>query len=193
MESEMTQSVVATEGNDQLNGTVIGDYVEGYGGDDVIFGAGGGDLLGGGLGNDTIYADTYAGYQGADTSADWNMLFGDAGDDALVSGAGSDDLWGGSGNDVMTGGSGTDWFVFEPGSGVDVITDFTAGEDTLFVMANMNGAGDPVLSENQYGTIVDFGGGNVAVLAGVALASLPAEAIAVAPYQDVASFYAMVG
>jgi Ca2+-binding RTX toxin-like protein len=185
----MSANPLATEGDDQLNGTVIGDYIEAYGGDDVVFGAGGSDSLVGGLGNDTLYADTYAGYAGADTAAEWNALFGAEGDDTLVSGAGLDDLWGGSGNDTLTGGTGMDWFVFEPGSGVDVVTDFTVGEDQIVVMANMNGVGDPVVSENQYGTIVDFGGGNVAVLAGVGMASLATDSIVVAPYQDVPTFY----
>jgi Ca2+-binding RTX toxin-like protein len=189
MESKMTASILATAGNDQLNGTVVSDYFEAYEGDDIVFGGGGGDIIGGGLGNDTLYADTYANFPGADTATDYNILLGGAGDDFLVSGVGMDDLWGGVGNDVMTGGAGVDWFVFEPGSGIDTITDFTAGEDQIMVMANMNGVGDPTLSQNQDGTVVDFGGGNAVILAGVDVASLPTDAIQILPYSDVGSFY----
>jgi len=189
----MTTLTLATDGNDQLNGTVIADTFDALAGDDVVFGAGGSDAIFGNQGDDTLYADTYAGYAGADTAADWNALFGGQGDDQLVSGAGQDDLWGGQGGDVLTGGASADWFVFEPGSGVDVITDFTPGEDRIFVMANMNGVGDPVLGQNEQGTVVDFGGGNVAILAGVQLASLAPDSVQALPYTDIGSFYAMVG
>jgi Ca2+-binding RTX toxin-like protein len=36
-------------------------------------------------------------------------------------------LSGGSGNDTLTGGTGNDTFVFQAGSGHDVVKDFTAG------------------------------------------------------------------
>ncbi|MBP2293278.1 calcium-binding protein [Azospirillum rugosum] len=179
----------ATEGADVLQGTSVDDTFNGLGGGDQIFGGAGADTISGNAGNDAIYADGYGGNAGADVEGTWNRLFGDAGDDALVSGAGFDDLWGGAGNDTLTGGAGADWFVFEPGSGVDTITDFTPGADTIIVMANMNGTGEPVLSQNADGTVVDFGGGNAVLLQGVALSELPADAVVTAPYSDEASFY----
>ncbi|MBK3803293.1 calcium-binding protein [Azospirillum brasilense] len=184
----MTIIANATEGADTLQGTSIDDTFKGLGGNDQIFGGAGADTITGNAGDDMIYADSYGG-TGADTEGTWNKLFGDAGDDVLVSGAGFDDLWGGVGNDTLTGGAGWDWFVFEPGSGVDAITDFTPGSDQIIVMSNMNGAGDPVLSQNADGTVVDFGAGNAVLLQGVALAELPADTIVTAPYSDVASFY----
>ncbi|CAO3439575.1 calcium-binding protein [Azospirillum argentinense] len=184
----MTITATATEGADTLQGTSIDDTFKGLGGNDQIFGGAGADTITGNAGDDMIYADSYGG-TGADTEGTWNKLFGDAGDDVLVSGAGFDDLWGGVGNDTLTGGAGADWFVFEPGSGVDAITDFTPGSDQIIVMPNMNGAGDPVLSQNADGTVVDFGAGNAVLLQGVALAELPADAIVTAPYSDGPSFY----
>ncbi|MHA7061290.1 calcium-binding protein [Azospirillum argentinense] len=184
----MTITATATEGADTLQGTSIDDTFKGLGGNDQIFGGAGADTINGNAGDDMIYADSYGG-TGADTESAWNKLFGDAGDDVLVSGAGFDDLWGGVGNDTLTGGAGWDWFVFEPGSGVDAITDFTPGSDQIIVMSNMNGAGDPVLSQNADGTVVDFGAGNAVLLQGVALAELPADAIVTAPYSDGPSFY----
>jgi Ca2+-binding RTX toxin-like protein len=193
MESKMTASLLSTDGNDQINGTVVPDFFDALLGDDIVFGGGGSDVIFGNEGNDTLYADTYAGYAGADVATDWNVLLGGNGDDALVSGVGQDDLWGGAGNDIMTGGASVDWFVFEPGSGIDTITDFTPGEDSIMVMANMNGTGDPTLSQNDFGTVVDFGGGNAVVLAGVEMSSLPTDAIQVLPYTDLSSFYSLVG
>ena len=189
----MTIIANATEGVDVLRGTSVDDTFGGLGGDDQIFGAGGADSIHGNGGNDTLYADTYSNNPGTGTEADvdgtWNRLFGDAGDDLLVSGAGFDDLWGGTGNDTLTGGGGADWFVFEAGSGVDTITDFTPGTDNIIVSADLNGTGAPVLSQNADGTVVDFGGGNAVLLQGVALSELPADAIVTAPYHDEASFY----
>jgi Ca2+-binding RTX toxin-like protein len=34
-------------------------------------------------------------------------------------------LWGGGGNDILTGGTGDDIFVFRPGDGNNLITDFS--------------------------------------------------------------------
>ncbi|WP_454019856.1 calcium-binding protein [Azospirillum sp. Marseille-Q6669] len=185
----MTIIAYATEGTDTLQGTSIDDTFKGLGGNDQIFGGAGADTINGNAGDDMIYADSYGGGTGADVEGTWNKLFGDAGDDVLISGAGFDDLWGGVGNDTLTGGAGWDWFVFQPGSGVDTITDFTPGSDQIIVMSNMNGAGDPVLSQNADGTVVDFGAGNAVLLQGVALAELPADAIVTAPYSDGPSFY----
>ena len=42
-------------------------------------------------------------------------------------GQGSDFLLGEADNDTLTGGGGRDYFVFNPGDGVDTITDFTPG------------------------------------------------------------------
>ena len=41
-------------------------------------------------------------------------------------GLGDDVIIGGAGAETMTGGAGNDTFVYRPGSGADVITDFTA-------------------------------------------------------------------
>jgi Ca2+-binding RTX toxin-like protein len=191
MENKMSANPLATDGNDQINGTIVPDYFDASLGNDTVFGGGGGDFILGNEGNDTLYADTYAGFAGADTSKDYNILLGGTGDDTLVSGVGWDDLWGGTGNDVMTGGANMDWFVFEPSSGVDTITDFTAGEDQIIVMANMNGVGELALSQNGNGTVVDFGGGNAVLLTGVEMSSLPTNAIQVQPYTDVDSFYSL--
>jgi len=70
-------------------------------GDDVLYGAGGSDYIYGGSGNDTLFG------QGA-----------------------NDYLYGGAGSDTLSGGNNQDTFAFmlaDLGTGVDTITDFTAG------------------------------------------------------------------
>jgi Ca2+-binding RTX toxin-like protein len=64
---------------------------------------------------------TLMGGSGADT------LTGTAGDDRISAGRGNDLLKGGAGNDILTGGADSDRFIFGPGFGKDVITDFKPG------------------------------------------------------------------
>ncbi|MDR4125523.1 hypothetical protein [Yanghanlia caeni] len=114
--------------------------ITGGGGADVIEGGAGDDTINGGAGNDTIN-----GGAGDDT------ITGGAGNDTINGGAGDDTITGGAGADILTGGAGADTFVFGTGAafltsaaarahttdgaivagGVDVIYDFTIGEDIL--------------------------------------------------------------
>jgi Ca2+-binding RTX toxin-like protein len=48
------------------------------------------------------------------------------GDDTVNTGAGSDTVMGGTGNDQLIGGAGDDTYLFNPGDGVDTITDTAA-------------------------------------------------------------------
>jgi Ca2+-binding RTX toxin-like protein len=69
-----------------------------------------------------------------------NVIADTAGGDNVLSGLGGNDtITGGAGNDTMTGGTGNDMFVFGPGFGNDVITDFdanpTGGQDHLDLSA----------------------------------------------------------
>lgn len=52
---------------------------------------------------------------------------------SIVGGKGADTLNGGSGNDTLTGGNGKDVFVYASGGGKDVITDYTANQDSIRV------------------------------------------------------------
>ena len=56
-----------------------------------------------------------------------DLLDGKGGNDILFGGKGDDRLIGGDGDDRLTGGKGHDTFVFGPGSGHDVVTDFSPG------------------------------------------------------------------
>jgi Ca2+-binding RTX toxin-like protein len=67
-----------------------------------------------------------SGSNGADT------LDGRGGDDFLFGANGPDRLIGGTGDDRLTGGNGVDTFVFGPGFGHDLITDFTHADRIEF-------------------------------------------------------------
>ncbi|MFS0517930.1 beta strand repeat-containing protein, partial [Nostoc sp. UIC 10607] len=101
--------------------------------DNILTGNGGANILSGGDGDDS--------------------LFGGLGNDTLLGGAGDDLLTGGIGRDVLTGGVGRDNFNLADTrtGGYDIITDFTVGDDTIFVSKAEFG-----LSQSQ-DTILDSG------------------------------------
>ncbi|MCE7798306.1 right-handed parallel beta-helix repeat-containing protein [Sphingobium sufflavum] len=121
-------------------GNELDNKLTGSVGDDILYGLDGNDLIKGGEGNDWIYGgdgnDDLRGDDGDDylDGGDGNdMLLGGAGNDILIGGAGNDVLEGGLGSDIMTGGAGNDIFRFrvaEKGV-VDIITDFTRGQDKI--------------------------------------------------------------
>lgn len=115
----MSLILVATNGNDTINGTNDSDVIEALGGNDIINGLGGVDVIDGNAGNDRINA-----------------------------GSGNDVFTGGSGVDTLTGGGGKDSFQFsdDPFSGgsltrapngisylnkPDILTDYQIGTDKL--------------------------------------------------------------
>ncbi|MBD1995519.1 calcium-binding protein [Leptolyngbya sp. FACHB-541] len=107
--------------------------VSGLGGDDsfVVDDLTGTDVRSvrfyGGEGNDT--------FDGKNTKTPLT-LYGDAGDDTLTGGKYHDTIKGGDGKDWLTGGGGADKFVYDnPFQGIDTITDFVAGKDTIVVSA----------------------------------------------------------
>ena len=129
------------------------DHIEGRNGPDTIYG---------GKGNDRIYGDTKFG-EDASYSGNNNKdrLFGEEGDDFIDGGSDDDELFGGNGNDniygwegndkiicgngddlcagehgndVLTGGEGKDvFFVTKNENGKDTITDFSIGEDKIYI------------------------------------------------------------
>lgn len=62
-----------------------------------------------------------------------DVIFGGAGRDRLQGEGGRDRLAGGRGNDSLAGGAQRDTFVFEAGSGRDVIEDFQTGVDRILL------------------------------------------------------------
>ena len=89
-------------GQDQLFGTILGETLTGGNGDDFINGNAGNDLL-----------------------------YGGNGADRLDGGWGDDLLSGGRGNDLLVTGIGRDIILVERGGGIDVVTDFDLGQDSV--------------------------------------------------------------
>ena len=107
------------------------------------------NTIAGGTGDDplvgTAAADWIFGHDGNDS------LSGLLGDDALSGGDGDDRLNGGQGSDLLSGGLGADTFVWSAGdSGIDRITDFTPGEDTLDLSQLLQGETSTVESLTSY-------------------------------------------
>ncbi len=100
-------------------------------------------------------ANTLTGGDGNDS------LFGGSGNDSLLGGVGNDSLFGGIGKDTLTGGAGQDslYLTDTRTGGYDTITDFTVGDDTIFISKAEFGLGqaqDTILDSGLFrlGTIV---------------------------------------
>jgi Ca2+-binding RTX toxin-like protein len=123
-------SLLGGDGADFIDAGAGNDIVDGGKGNDELLGRQGADFILGNLGNDTISGndgnDTLLGGDGSDNIA------GGSGDDQINGGNGDDFIVGNSGNNLITTGQGSDLIVikFEE-AGLDRITDFTPGEDTL--------------------------------------------------------------
>lgn len=79
------------------------------------------DMIGLPPGPEYSVTGTPAGVEGDDS------IDGGAGDDTIMGNGGDDTLTGGADDDVLTGGAGNDVFVYAPGDGDDIITDFNVG------------------------------------------------------------------
>ena len=142
---------VGSNSAQNMYGTGKADFLQGNGGNDSMWGYGGNDRLDGGSGADRLYA-------------------GD-GDDIVI---------GGSGNDLLSGGAGEDLFIFQPGCGADVITDFLAsgGADRIDLRAfDLNGfaALKAMCVDNGADVNIDLAGADSVTLLGNRLADLSAE------------------
>jgi Ca2+-binding RTX toxin-like protein len=148
--------VFGSEGADRIIGGAGDDRLIGGGGDDVfeISGSDGGfDIIKGGEGNDFILgsagddviglADAGSnldGIEAIDGGGGFDILRLTSGNDRLdlsgvavtgialiEAGDGNDRIFSSAGDDVISGGLGDDVFIFQPGLGHDVITDFETG------------------------------------------------------------------
>ena len=117
---EAANRIGGDEGNDYLRGTRENDLILGFDGNDLLKGGKGDDAIFGGDGRDCL-----KGNRGDDT------IEGGAGRDHVMGNWGDDVLNGGTGRDFLRGGYGDDTFIFEAGSGQDVIKDFVNGNDLI--------------------------------------------------------------
>ena len=120
------ENVTGSRNDDTITGDAVpnvlkggdgADTLDGGGENDKLYGEGGKDTLNGGEGNDMLMG-----------GAGNDKLYGGEGRDTLVGGAGDDDLGTGSrasdGTITAESTPATDTFVFAPGNGSDVITNF---------------------------------------------------------------------
>ena len=175
------REISGTSQADTLAGGTGDDTIRGFAGNDRLLGGDGADWMHGGVGRDRLDGqrgnDRIVGAKGDD------LIEGDAGDDTLLGGTGDDTLWagadrdrleGGGGNDNLVGGSGSDTFVFDKGHGRDLIGDFDASEDRLFLSDDLLGgeySSSYILrhfaEETRGGVEFDFGDGDTIFLRGV--------------------------
>lgn len=99
--------------------------------------------------------DSFIGSSGDDAFASGgksDRLFGKGGDDDLHGDAGKDELDGGTGSDTLDGGSGKDTYAFgdPPGSGIDSIVRFEAGETFKIARNDFAGLAKGELAGGQF-------------------------------------------
>jgi Ca2+-binding RTX toxin-like protein len=82
-----------------------------------------------------------------------DILVGGGGSDNLSGGKGFDTLNGGLGNDNLVGGAGNDVFVLRAGLGVDTISDFGNGQDTIQLINGLT-FGQLSISPGTNGTLI---------------------------------------
>jgi Tol biopolymer transport system component len=140
--------------------TRTGEKLQGTPGNDNLTGTTRWDIISGGDGDDTI-----TGKQGND------YFQGNNGNDILNGGKGNDTLDGGRGNDILTGGAGKDrfWIGSPFGIETETISDFTKGEDSIFLQGPFRFQELSISPENNGTLIKEASSGQVvAFLIGVA-------------------------
>ena len=124
----------------RIIGNELANSIVGSQRNDTLWGADGNDTIRGNYGNDS--------------------LNGGYGNDKLYGEVGNDTLYGGYGNDTLTGGYGYDVFVYNDGK--DVITDYTAGEDRIYIesgdITKATTSGDDVIFTVGKGKLTVKGG-----------------------------------
>lgn len=136
--------VIGGEGNDSLLGNQENDVLNGGNGDDFLNGNQNDDIIDGGEGNDT--------------------LRGGKENDTITGGGGDDWIWGDLGSDILTGSGGSDRFVFAPGTGSDVIADFTDGEDLIALTGGLTAGSVAIADNGAGGTTISANGELLAVI-----------------------------
>lgn len=195
-------TVNAGAGSDTIFGGPDNDSIKAGADDDFVGGDDGNDMISGEDGEDSLY-----GWSGNDTLDGGNnndLLSGEGDNDLLIGGAGNDTVYAGDGNDTLQGnadtgyasestliitygdqligGAGNDVFVYQKasGSGVDLISDFTPGEDKIQLIGFGSGANfNNVVQQHVYyvswsGAWIFFGQDQALLLSGVQVGTLSA-------------------
>ncbi len=185
--------ITGNSGNNTLWGQGGNDTMMGGAGDDTYVVEQAGDVVVENAGEGTDTVETKVSFSLAGTNVEnlvMNIsasgthltytLTGSDGDNNIMGGNGQDTIIGGAGNDTLSGGADIDTFVFGPGSGNDVVTDFLENYihggsyyDKIDVHAYTNGAIDTsVMSQSGSDVVFDFGDGNVITLTNTTIAGV---------------------
>ncbi len=160
-------------GNDLLDGGLSADVLDGGDGADMLLGNQGDDLLFGDLGDDLLMGDEGDDFLDAGEGKD--ILFADMGNDTLTGGEGDDFLRGGTGDDLLDGGegndrlfgdSGADQFLLRLGEGMDMVFNFSDGEDS-FLLANGLTFDQLTITSSGYSSAITVAGEQLATVFGV--------------------------
>ena len=147
-------TIMAAEGDDTVNAGDGEDQVQGNEGNDSILGDDGDDVILGGDGNDTVRAGDGSDTVSGELGAD--SLFGDLGNDTINGGDDNDSLFGGGQSDSIIGGLGEDFILGN--SGNDIVD---AGDGNDFIRGGngndsiAGGLGnDSLIGDNGNDTVV---------------------------------------
>ena len=179
------------DGDDQIIGNLLDNTLHGGRGDDTVAGGLGSDTLYGNAGDDRLRGDLDSPADGGLNGGDdliyggaghdiiggkggHDILHGDEGSDQLFGDAGNDWLSGGSGVDALTGGGDSDIFALALNQGMDIITDFTIGEDWIELLGGISFAQTTRIQQQQ-DTLLSFGDQALALLQGVTAEHLTAD------------------
>jgi Ca2+-binding RTX toxin-like protein len=124
--NDAPDSIVGGTGHDVIYGNGGADLIVDLDGNNIMIGGFGGDSIVTGAGNDIIYANQNDDRINAGNGN--NVVFGGLGNDSVTTGSGVDLIYGNEGNDTLSAGGGADRYVFNPGSGADLIFGFSVGE-----------------------------------------------------------------
>ncbi|HEY4943280.1 MAG TPA: hypothetical protein VII56_17760 [Rhizomicrobium sp.] len=123
---------------------------------------------------------SWPGWEARNCGAPTRIASGGAGNDRLSGGGNNDVLAGGTHNDTLTGGAGDDRFVFHYGDGLDVVTDFVAGDGSgdlielhAYDIASFT-ALQPFMSQHGADVVIALDPDNTITLQHVTLAQLNA-------------------
>lgn len=170
-------SLFGGHANDTLLGGLGHDLLDGADNNDALFGGDGRDTLYGGTRNDVLAGgnghDRLHGGGGPDVlrgEAGNDEVFGEASDDVIRGDGGNDLLVGGPGNDTIFTGAGNDVVRFHRNADRDLVHDFDIGSDVVDL--NVSGVapwqGPTWADQSGPNTALDFGGGDILILADVA-------------------------
>lgn len=112
------------KGNDTIQGSSSGDYIQDDYGNNLLFGGDGQDVVASGFGTDTIYGGN--GFDGINSSGNNVRLFGEAGNDRIMLSYGNGSLFGGAGNDTIQSSDVTIGSKIYGGTGDDLLANLSS-------------------------------------------------------------------